>query len=60
MREFDQVIGHARHRRDYRHYLTAFPLRFEETTCDVTDSLRRTDGSATVFLNNQAHVRNAL
>jgi hypothetical protein len=29
MREFDQVIGHARHRRDYRHHLTAFALRFE-------------------------------
>ncbi len=60
VRELDQLIGHARHCGDHRDDVGTFALRFDETTRHVTDSLRCSDGSATVFLNNQAHVRDKL
>src|SRR4030095_2490790 len=57
VRELDQLIGHACHCRDHRDDLGTFALRFDKTTRHITDSLRCSDGSTTVFLNNQAHVR---
>src|SRR5438552_7298199 len=55
--ELEQVIGHACHRRDDRHDLTALALCFKESARDLADSLRRPNGSATIFLNYQRHVR---
>src|SRR4030095_262525 len=57
VRELDQLIGHACHCRDHRDDLGTFALRFDKTTRHITDSLWCSDGSTTVFLNNQAHVR---
>ena len=55
--ELEQVIGHARHRRDDGHDLTALALCFKESARDLADSLRRPNGSAAILLNYQTHVR---
>ena len=54
-RELDQVIGHARHRGNHADDFAAFLLRREEPPRDIADALRRSNRSAAVLLNDQAH-----
>jgi hypothetical protein len=54
-REFDQAVGHARHCGNNTDNFAAFLLRREEPPRDIADALRRSNRSAAVLLNDQAH-----
>src|SRR6266480_2495771 len=57
MSEAQQLVSHSGHCGDYRHYPAALALCLEDPLRHVTNSFRRSNGSAAVFLNYQAHVQ---
>ena len=56
LRELDQIIGHARHGGNGGDDAAIVPLRVDEPLRDGADALGSADRSATIFLNNEAHV----
>src|SRR5262245_43533636 len=56
MSQSEQLGSDSGHGRDYCHDPTALALRLEDSLRHVTNSFWRSNGSATVFLNYQAHV----
>jgi hypothetical protein len=57
VREPEEFIGDSGHCGDYRYYPAALALCLEDPLGNVTDSFRCSNGSAAIFLNDQAHVQ---
>ena len=54
-RQFDQVIGHAGHRRDDCDHIVPGSFRREQTLRHLSDAIGISDRSAAVFLDDQTH-----
>ena len=59
-RHLDEIIRHARHRGNDRDDLVSLLLRGDDALGDIENSLRGSDGSAAVFLDNEAHSKERL